>query len=46
MIRFWIGVGLGAGLTYWYLTGEMPLREQIEGLLLNLGESVSQSEPS
>jgi len=33
MIRFLIGVGLGAAIMYWYLTGEIPLGDEIERLL-------------
>lgn len=30
MIRFLVGVGLGACAMYWYLTGEVPLRDEVE----------------
>ena len=44
MIRFLIGVGLGASLMYWYLTGEIPFRDQVEGLLSATASSYSGSE--
>ena len=43
MIRFLIGVGLGAALMYWYLTGEVPLRVEIERFLSTTGSSYSSS---
>lgn len=44
MIRFLIGVGLGASLMYWYLTGEIPFRDDIEKMLSAKASSYSGSE--
>lgn len=44
MIRFLIGVGLGASLMYWYLTGEIPFRDEVEGMFSATASSYSGSE--
>jgi len=44
MIRFLIGVGLGASLMYWYLTGEIPFRDEVERMLSATASSYSGSE--
>ncbi len=44
MLRFLIGVGLGAALMYWYLTGRIPLRGEVERLLSATASSYSDSE--
>ena len=44
MIRFLIGVGLGAALMYWYLTGQVPMRGEIERILSATGSSYSSSD--
>lgn len=44
MIRFAIGVGLGASLMYWYLTGEVLFLDEIEGFLSATASSYSGSE--
>ncbi len=44
MIRFMIGVGLGAALMYWYLTGEIPFRDEVERMLSAKASSYSGSE--
>lgn len=31
MIRFLFGVAVGGSVTYWYLTGQIPWRNEIEG---------------
>ena len=44
MIRFMIGVGLGASLMYWYLTGEIPFRDEVERMLSATESSYSGQE--
>ncbi len=44
MIRFLIGVGLGAALMYWYLTGEVPFRDEVERMMSAQTTSYSGSE--
>jgi hypothetical protein len=44
MIRFVIGVGLGAALMYWYLTGEIPFRDEVERFFTATASSYSGSE--
>jgi len=41
MMRFLIGVGLGAVVMYWYLTGEIPFRDEVEGWFESTARSYS-----
>ena len=31
MMRFLVGVLIGGSITYWYLTGNIPWRDRVEG---------------
>ncbi len=41
MFRFLVGVGIGAGLMYWLLTGEVPLRQELQSWLSSASRSYS-----
>ncbi len=42
MFRFLVGVGIGAGLMYWLLTGEVPLRDEFQSWLGSASRSYSE----
>lgn len=44
MLRFLIGVGLGAALMYWYLTGQVPFRGELERMISATASSYSGAE--
>jgi hypothetical protein len=41
MVRFVLGVAIGALAMYWYLTGKVPWRREIEGWFSSAASSYS-----